>query len=81
MGSSPRSPTAPPPLIIHAERDHLIPLSDGRALFNASPAADKEMLTIPGANHNDIFLRAWPSYLSAVVKLLATTPQKSGGAA
>lgn len=59
-----------PTLIIHAERDHLIPLSEGTALFQAAPAAAKEMLTIPQANHNDIFLRAWPAYLSAVSKLL-----------
>lgn len=57
-------------LIIHAERDHLIPLSEGRALFQAAPAATRQMLTIPKANHNDIFMRAWPAYLSAVSKLL-----------
>jgi fermentation-respiration switch protein FrsA (DUF1100 family) len=59
-----------PVLVIHAERDHLIPWSEGEALFNASPSPNKEMLTIPGANHNDIFMRAWPTYLSAVSGLL-----------
>lgn len=59
-----------PTLIIHAERDHLIPLSDGKALYNTATSASKEMLTIPDANHNDIFRNAWPAYLSAVSKVL-----------
>jgi alpha-beta hydrolase superfamily lysophospholipase len=63
---------AGPLLIIHAEQDHLIPWSEGEALFKASPSLNKEMLTITGANHNDIFLRAWPTYLSAVSRVLNT---------
>ena len=71
---------AGPVLVIHAERDHLIPWSEGEALFNASPSPHKEMLTIPGANHNDIFMRAWPTYLSAVSGVLhscRTNPSSS----
>jgi fermentation-respiration switch protein FrsA (DUF1100 family) len=59
-----------PTLIIHAEQDHLISLNEGKALYTAAPAARKDMLTIPDANHNDIFMRAWPAYLSAVSRLL-----------
>jgi hypothetical protein len=55
-----------PTLIIHAEFDHLIPYSDGQALWSASPAAQKRLLQIPGANHNDIFLRGMEAYLDAV---------------
>jgi len=55
-----------PTLIIHAEFDHIIPLSDGQALYNASPSADKAFLKIPGANHNDIFMRGLQEYLKAV---------------
>lgn len=55
-----------PTLIIHAEYDHIIPLADGEALFAASPATDKTLLTIPGANHNDIFARGLDRYLKAV---------------
>ena len=40
-------------LIIHAERDHIIPFSDGQALYDACQAVDKTFLEIPGANHND----------------------------
>ena len=53
-------------LIIHAERDHIIPFSDGQALYDACQAVDKTFLKIPGANHNDIFLRGMSEYMTAV---------------
>jgi fermentation-respiration switch protein FrsA (DUF1100 family) len=55
-----------PTLIIHAEYDHIIPFSAGQALYDASPSADKIFLKIPGANHNDIFMRGLQVYLTAV---------------
>ena len=55
-----------PLLIIHAEFDHIIPFSDGQALFDASAAADKTLLKIPGANHNDILAHAFGEYLTAI---------------
>jgi fermentation-respiration switch protein FrsA (DUF1100 family) len=59
-----------PTLIIHAERDHIIPYSDGEALYDASPAPDKILLKIPKANHNDIFSRGLNEYLNAVKTLV-----------
>ena len=58
-----------PTLIIHAEFDHIIPFSDGEALYAASPAVQKKLLRIPGADHNDIFLRGMADYLDAVEQL------------
>ena len=55
-----------PTLVIHAERDHIIPLSEGQALYDASPAANKRLLIIPSANHNDIFLRGIREYMEAI---------------
>jgi len=55
-----------PTLIIHAERDHIIPFSDGEALYEASSATDKRFLKIPNANHNNIFSRGLSEYLDAV---------------
>ena len=60
---------AGPTLIIHAEFDHIIPYSDSVALFKASPAQLKNHLMIPGANHNDIFMRGMEAYLKAVQSL------------
>ncbi len=62
-----------PTLIIHAEKDHIIPFSDGRELYDASGARDKQLLMIPGANHNDIFFRGMNEYLEAVKNLAEKT--------
>lgn len=59
-----------PTLIIHAEYDHIIPFSDGQALYEASGAEDKRLLKIPGANHNDIFARALTDYMAGIVALV-----------
>ncbi len=53
-----------PCLIIHAEYDHIIPFSDGQALYDACASKEKKLLKIKGANHNDIFLRGMETYLS-----------------
>jgi fermentation-respiration switch protein FrsA (DUF1100 family) len=55
-----------PVLIIHAEYDHIIPFSDGRALFEVCQSERKTFLEIEGADHNDIFFRGLPRYMNAV---------------
>ena len=55
-----------PVLIIHGEYDHIIPFSDGQALYEACPSEDKTLLKIPGANHNDIFFRGLSEYMGAI---------------
>ena len=61
-----------PTAIIHAEFDHIIPFTDGKALYDASPAEEKTLVTIFGANHNDIFLRGLDRYLETIVNLART---------
>ena len=58
-----------PTLVIHAEFDHIIPFSDGVALFDACPSKHKRFLKIPGANHNDIFIRRLNNYMRAIKEL------------
>ncbi|WP_022664783.1 alpha/beta hydrolase [Desulfospira joergensenii] len=58
-----------PCLIIHAEFDHIIPFSDGLALYEACPSPEKTLLEIKGANHNDIFIRGMTPYLEAVKRI------------
>ena len=60
-----------PTLIIHAEDDHIIPVSDGQALYDASAAPDKTLLKIPHANHNDILLQGFTVYMAAIQALAA----------
>jgi hypothetical protein len=61
-----------PTLIIHAQYDHIIPFSDGEALFAASPSKEKKFLMIPGANHNDIFARGMNLYMKAMKEFIAS---------
>lgn len=61
-----------PTLIIHAEFDHIIPFSDGQTLYDACPSETKNLLKIPGANHNDIFMRGLQQYLAAVKDIVDT---------
>lgn len=63
---------ARPTLVIHAEGDHIIPFSDGEALYDACGAAGKTFLPIPGANHNDILFRGFKPYMKAVKTLIET---------
>jgi pimeloyl-ACP methyl ester carboxylesterase len=58
-----------PTLIIHAEQDHIIPLSDGQALYDASTAVHKTLLKIPHANHNDILFQGFTAYMAAIQAL------------
>lgn len=55
-----------PTLIIHAEYDLLIPLQEGKDLYQNSAAEDKRLLIIPGTTHNDIFLVGIEVYLKAL---------------
>jgi fermentation-respiration switch protein FrsA (DUF1100 family) len=55
-----------PTLIIHAQHDHIIPFTDGQALFDASPAPEKKFLRIDGADHNDIFYVGLEKYLKGI---------------
>ncbi len=65
-----------PTLIIHAEHDHIIPFSDGQALYNASGARDKILLKIPQANHNDILLQGFAEYMAAIGNLVEKIKQR-----
>jgi len=68
-----------PTLVIHAEFDHIIPFSDGQALYDACPSSDKTLLKIPGANHNDIFMRGLEEYMRAVKILTERSAGKTAG--
>ena len=42
-----------PLLVLHGDRDDIVPLSQGRALFEAAPGP-KRMHVFPGVGHNDL---------------------------
>jgi hypothetical protein len=61
-----------PLLVIHAQFDHIIDFSQGRDLYNLCPSTDKDLLMIPGANHNDIFIKGFDVYLDRLRKFLTS---------
>lgn len=61
-----------PTLIIHGERDWLIPINDAELLSEASAAKDKTLLRIPGAGHNDLMLVGRKAYFDAIARVCGT---------
>jgi alpha-beta hydrolase superfamily lysophospholipase len=53
-------------LIIHGERDWIIPISDAHALYASAAAANKKLVRIPGAGHNDLMLVGRQTYFEAI---------------
>jgi fermentation-respiration switch protein FrsA (DUF1100 family) len=58
-----------PLLIIHAEFDHIIPYAEGQTLYKACPSTQKTLLTVPGADHNNILSAGFEEYMKAVARL------------
>ncbi len=55
-----------PTLHIHGDRDEIIDLDLGRALYDSAPGP-KEWYVIPNAGHNDTYLVGGPEYISRIV--------------
>jgi alpha-beta hydrolase superfamily lysophospholipase len=56
-----------PTLVIHAEYDHIIPFTEGKAIYEAGGAREKCLVTIPGADHNTIFMTGFATYMQAIM--------------
>ena len=54
-----------PLLVLHGERDEVVPLAHGRALFDAAPGP-KRMEILPGLGHNDLVPLGGEAYLDAL---------------
>jgi fermentation-respiration switch protein FrsA (DUF1100 family) len=62
---------AVPLLILHGDRDDVVPFEHGQRLF-AAAAEPKTFYTIPGAGHNDTYLVGGEAYWQAWEDFLAT---------
>ena len=51
-----------PTLIIHGEYDQIVPVTEGKALYENIGAKDKRLLIIPGVDHNTILLGGMQKY-------------------
>ena len=54
-----------PLLVLHGERDDIVPLSHGQALFDAAPEP-KQIRTFPDLGHNDLVPLAGKAYAEVI---------------
>jgi alpha-beta hydrolase superfamily lysophospholipase len=55
-----------PTLIIHGEYDQIVPVQEGKALYENIAAKDKRLIIIPGVDHNTIMSGGIQPYLQAL---------------
>jgi abhydrolase domain-containing protein 17 len=63
-----------PLLVIHGDRDQVIPYSHGQTLFQVAPGP-KRWLTVPNADHNDVSAVGGPIYDQAIQDFAKNLPQ------
>jgi uncharacterized protein len=54
-----------PLLVLHGDRDDIVPLAQGRALFEAAPEP-KRMHVFPGLGHNDLVSMAGAEFAEVI---------------
>jgi fermentation-respiration switch protein FrsA (DUF1100 family) len=54
-----------PLLVLHGERDDIVPVSHGRALFDAAPEP-KQIRTFANLGHNDLVALGGEAYAEAI---------------
>lgn len=62
-----------PLLVLHGERDEVIPVALGRALYEAANPP-KSFWQIPGATHNDMLEAAGPQYRERLRQFYGSLP-------
>jgi uncharacterized protein len=60
-----------PLLVLHGDRDDIVPLDQGRELFDAAPGP-KQLRVFPGAGHNDVLDRAGRTLASEIADWAGT---------
>jgi len=55
-----------PTLIIHAQHDQFIPMSDAQALLQHSAAPKKQLMEVKGADHNSVIMMAGKNYFETI---------------
>ncbi len=55
-----------PALVIHGESDRLVPLYQGKELYDSLGTEEKELVVIPRADHNDIMFVDAQRYMDAI---------------
>ena len=62
-----------PALIIHGEVDSLVPLEEAKDLYTHLGTKEKELVVIPGADHNSVMFADLRTYMTAIQKFVEKT--------
>jgi alpha-beta hydrolase superfamily lysophospholipase len=60
-----------PTLIIHGERDSLIPFEEGQDLYENAAAQEKRILVIPDGDHNTLLMEGMAEYFKAIEEFVS----------
>ena len=61
-----------PVLVIHGEVDTLAPHQEAAAMYDEMTSANKRILTIKGAGHNDLLYRGITEYFAAIKEFVTS---------
>ncbi len=64
-----------PLLVIHGDRDRMIPFRAGREVFDRAPTRRKEFVAIAGADHNDLHVADPAAYWAAIDRFVSGLQQ------
>jgi fermentation-respiration switch protein FrsA (DUF1100 family) len=67
-----------PLLVLHGERDGIVPLAQGRRVF-AAAGGPKRFFAVPGAGHNDTYVTGGAPYWRALAEVLDSLPASGAG--
>jgi len=62
-----------PTLVLHGERDTLVPLKEAEDIYRHLGTKEKEWVVIPDATHNDIFYVGFQKYFDAIQQFVSKT--------
>jgi hypothetical protein len=68
-----------PTLIIHGDRDGLVPVENAKTIYRHLRSREKKLLIIPSATHNDIMIVGFKDYFNAIQQFIETTDRNWQG--
>jgi uncharacterized protein len=67
-----------PALIMHGERDTLVPVKEAKGLYQELGSKRKELLIVPAADHNDIMIAGFKKYFDRLQNFVKLHALKGG---
>jgi len=59
-----------PLLVMHAEKDHIVPFKEGELLFEESPSTKKRFKSFPNSDHNNILFLYFEEFFIVIEEFL-----------